>query len=88
MKTVLGSQMSILCQQQAKDRFVHRYTRDHIPSWARGTDNRVQFDSDADWLAHTYFCVLDSGKRLSDRHSYCRANPTWPDNPELRRDCA
>ncbi len=79
-------------QREALAQFVHRSTRDHIPQWARFSVDRrltyhVQFDSDADWLAHTHFRVTESGK-LDRRVRHCESSPTWPDNPELRRTVA
>ncbi len=69
--------------------YLFRYTRDHVPAWVRnprreGTTHPVQFDSDADWLAHTWFAVRADG-RLDGRYRLCDSRPTWPDNPELRR---
>lgn len=46
----------------------------------------VQFASDWEWLAHTEFYVRKNG-RLDMRYaSLAHTNPTWPDNPELRKD--
>jgi hypothetical protein len=68
--------------------FVHRFTGQHKPAWARllrpdGTAYPVQFKDDADWLAHTDFEVTARGK-LDTRNAYCCSSPTWPNNPELR----
>lgn len=89
MKTVLGSTLSTEVKIEALRRFVHRFTREHRPAWVAigredGTPFPVQFSSDDDWLAHTYFHVTDSG-RLSERNTSCEPHPTWPDNPELRK---
>lgn len=88
MKTKLGSQLHPEDQQHVLRAFVHRFTADHKPSWAQkpmpnGNPYKVQFSSDADWLAHTYFRVTTSG-RLDRRATTCQSNPTWPNNPELR----
>jgi hypothetical protein len=66
--------------------YVHRHTREHVPEWARraGAKYPVQFASDAEWLANTYFSVTVTG-RLDRRVTHCTSSPTWPDNPELRR---
>lgn len=84
----LGTELNAVQQREALAHFVHRYTREHMPEWARKPrkDSKlypVQFVSDADWLAHTYFSVTKDGK-LSRRERYCQSHPTWPDNPELR----
>lgn len=87
-KYVRGDKLSYELQREVLSKYVHRYTREHVPSWARkewkdGKPYPVQFDSDRDWLANTFFSVTTSG-RLSRREKHCRSNPTWPDNPELR----
>lgn len=88
MKMILGSELCLPAQREALARFVHRFTGDHCPDWARRQPRRfacpVQFASDADWLAHTRFAVRSDGL-LSERHRYCESSPTWPNNPELRR---
>lgn len=89
---ILGAHMGPHLQQEVKRRFVHRFTGDHAPDWARkpmpnGQAYPLQFADDADWLAHTYFWVNKTG-RLSARHSYCESHATWPNNPELRRTAA
>lgn len=88
--TCRGDQLCREDQELAKRMYVHRYTRDHIPNWARYSkrpDGRlypVQFASDADWLRHTQFRVTIDGRLRKDA-SYCYSRPTYPDNPELRR---
>jgi hypothetical protein len=80
---VTGDKLSPPAREQAKARFVHRFTREHKPTWARGKrpdgkSYRVQFASDADWLEHSEFAVTKSGK-LDARSSHCVSHPTWPD---------
>ena len=58
--------------------YVHRYTKSHVPNWARGTNYRPQFASDIDWLANTWFAVRKDG-RLDQRYRACHSEPTWPD---------
>jgi len=79
----LGNKLSMEMQVEAKRRWVHRYTGEHCPIWARGGNYPVQFRDDADWLAHTYFSVTKTG-RLDQRYRQCESYPTWPNNPELR----
>ena len=89
--TLLGSALSPSEQENAKRAYVHRYTREHVPQWARtnvpqqfGETYPLQFDSDADWLAHTLFAVKPNGT-LDPKFDECHSTATWPDNPELRK---
>lgn len=90
MKTILGIELSAADQQQVLRVFVHRFTRDHKPSWAgklqaaHGRAYPVQFASDAEWLANTRFVVRKDGS-LNLKHLPRSSSPTWPDNPELRK---
>lgn len=86
---VLGSALQYVDQVYVLSAYVHRFTREHKPDWTRkpwkdGKPYPVQFDSDADWLAHTRFAVRRDG-RLDQRVKACQSNATWPDNPELRK---
>lgn len=83
-----GNELSAATQQEALCRFVHRFTRDNVPAWAKkewkdGKPYPVQFDSDREWLEHTEFAIRKDGA-LDNRVNYCFSVPTWPDNPELR----
>lgn len=77
-KPIRGSELPLHAQKEVLQRFVHRYTKDHIPNWARDTDYAVQFASDADWLANTCFYINADGS-LDGRHRYCESHPTWPE---------
>lgn len=81
-----GSDLSAEDQKHVLARFVHRFTREHIPTWTQRPDCAkcaVQFASDTEWLANTVFAVTKSGR--VHRGDYdCQSSPTWPDNPELR----
>ena len=84
-----GSNLRPDVQQQCLARFVHRFTHDHKPAWTRqpwkdGKPYPVQFASDADWLANTWFAITTSGD-LDGRVKQCESSPTWPENPELRK---
>jgi hypothetical protein len=64
-------------------RYVHRFTREHKPAWARelrfnGHPYPVQFASDQEWLENTRFAVRKDG-RLDRRARFCQSVPTWPD---------
>lgn len=92
MQYRLGTELSAADRAHVLRAYVHRFTRDHVPAWAReprpdGTAYPVQFDSDSDWLANTRFAVTKAG-RLDGRSRYCESRPTWPDNPELRKAAA
>jgi hypothetical protein len=83
-----GTELTAAQQRDVLAQFAHRYTKEHIPAWARqprpdGSTYPVQFSSDQDWLEHSRFAVTSTGK-LDGRVKYCESNPTWPDNPELR----
>lgn len=83
MRRTLGSLLSPADQRLALSRYVHRYTREHVPAWAhktRGGVYQVQFASDADWLSNTTFPVRKDGS-LAARGD-CNSYPTWPDSPK------
>jgi hypothetical protein len=91
LRYVFGSTLAPKVQAECLRMFVHRYTRQHKPSWTARYDVAafpngypVQYDSDADWLAHTEFAVTTAGQ-LDKRAHHCQSHPTWPDNPELRK---
>lgn len=88
-RTLRGDQLCPADQKEVLASYVHRFTRQHVPAWAKepwkdGKPYPVQFDSDADWLAHTEFTVTKAG-RLDHRSHDCWSHHTWPDNPELRQ---
>ena len=88
MNQVKGSDLSQKDQTHVLNAYVHRFTKSHVPDWARkpmpnGEACPVQFDSDLSWLENTLFNVTKSGK-LDNRFRYCQSSPVWPDNPELR----
>lgn len=85
---VTGDKLSPEVKRKALASFVNRYTRDHVPAWAKSgwTDGKaypVQFASDAEWLKNTRFNVTIAGN-LYGNDCYT-SNQTWPDNPELRK---
>lgn len=89
MKQILGTNLLPATKARALAIFSNRYTGQHKPCWARalrpdGTAYPVQFADDADWLAHSTFTVRDDGT-LSSTFSHCDSNPTWPNDPGLRR---
>jgi hypothetical protein len=93
MNKIIGSQLNHSAKAEALRRFVYRFTGDHKPAWASkpwkdGRTYPLQFKDDADWLANTYFCTNLDGS-LSAAFSCCKSNPdsnpTWPNDPGLRR---
>lgn len=79
---ISGDLLTDKARCEALRRFVHRFTGDHTPSWARvpradGTAYMVQFKNDLDWLSHSEFAVNKDGS-LSANHKYCVSHPTWP----------
>lgn len=86
MKTTYGNELHPSDQAHVLRSYVHRSTKEHKPQWAIGARTYyVQFASDAEWLRNTLFCVRNDG-RLDRRAKHCESTPTWPDNPELRRN--
>ena len=84
----LGTELTQEDQRHVLNSFVHRFTREHKPTWASkpwkdGKPYPVQFASDREWLANTRFAVRRNG-RLDNRVTECQSSQTWPDNPELR----
>lgn len=85
MPTVIGTALRPDQQRCVLAAYVHRFTREHVPNWAReprpnGQPYRVQFDSDQDWLAHTVFSVTKNGGLA--KGAACSSSPTWPEERE------
>ena len=83
-----GNDLNYSTRAEVLRAFVHRFTGDHKPDWARkprpdGTAYPLQFKDDADWLANTFFAINRDGS-LSAKQHFCSSSPTWPNNPELR----
>ena len=77
-----GKDLPPALQREALRSYVHRFTGEHVPAWARhprpdGRAYPLQFASDAEWLANTRFPVTKAG-RLAKRPSICESRPTWP----------
>ncbi len=69
--------------EQARSQYVHRYTMEHIPAWARkpcegnGKFYAPQYRSDAEWYANTYF--PGEPELVGDDGTHCQSfNQTWP----------
>lgn len=70
--------------EQAKAQYVHRFTMEHVPAWARsgapaGRYYAPQFRSDAEWYANTLFPGEHHpmAPRKRERHCYT-SGQTWP----------
>jgi hypothetical protein len=77
-KQVLGSALSREVQCEVLRRFVHRYTGEHVPAWAKqprpdGRAYQPHFPTDADWLRCTKFWVRPDGE-LDGRYNRCESN--------------
>jgi hypothetical protein len=64
---------------QAKARYVHRYTMEHVPVWARaahaGRYYAPQYRSDREW----YDATLFHGESPLATHKHCYSSgQTWP----------
>ena len=75
-----GTRLTREDQQHVLSAYVHRFTVEHKPAWARDSDP-IHFANDADWLANTEFHVREDG-RLDQRYNHCFSHPTWPANEE------
>jgi|SRR5580700_298042 hypothetical protein len=74
--------------EQACARFVHRYTMDHVPQWARrvrenGSFYAPQFASDREWYERTIF-PGEPGVHGNSSHCYT-SGQTWPLGQSLAR---
>lgn len=64
----------------AKARYVHRYTMDHVPAWARakahnGKFYAPQYRSDREWYELTKF---HGESELADKKHCYSSGQTWP----------
>ncbi len=84
MNLLLGTELRHVDQQHVLMAFVHRFTMEHEPDWARVAMGkyRPQFKDDADWLASTRFWVRADGY-LDQRFKTCHSLPTWPQGTGL-----
>ncbi len=71
--------------ERAKAQYVHRYTMEHVPAWAKerpcdhgGTETRYyapQFRTDREWYDNTLF---HGESELADKHHCYTSGQTWP----------
>lgn len=81
-KLTLGINLTTQDRRHVLSAYVHRHTGTHRPAWV--TTEPLHFANDTDWLNHTAFSTRGDGS-LDGRFTHCISNPTWPNNPELRR---
>ncbi len=86
-RMVFGTELSAANQKEALAKFVHRYTAEHVPAWARkpredGSMYPVQFSSDVEWLQFTEFPVDRNGNLT--KFGECWSHPRWPNDEQLR----
>lgn len=89
---VPGILLSPRDQQHVLSAFVHRFTKTHVPAWAKfvfpdGRRYKPQFKDDQDWLANTRFAVTQNGS-LDMRVQNCESTPTWPDGEGFYKEAA
>lgn len=68
--------------EQACAKYVHRFTMEHVPRWARDTATNGKyyaphFRSDAEWYANTYFPGEPDHPAPTDDYCYTH-DQTWP----------
>jgi hypothetical protein len=66
--------------ETACKQYVHRYTMEHVPAWARtpcdnGKFYAPQFRSDREWYENTKFA---GEHELADKKSCYTSGQTWP----------
>lgn len=69
---------------QARSQYVHRFTMEHVPQWARtecgnGKFYAPQYSSDSEWYEHTVFPEEESHPDFPRKVNHCYATgQTWP----------
>lgn len=74
--------------EKACGTYVHRFTMDHVPAWAKeirvgGDYYAPQFRSDREWYENTLF--PGEPGHFGDRHSCYTNNQTWPVGKSLQK---
>lgn len=83
VKYIKGGKLSKTAQGEALAAYCHRYTMEHVPTWARkpapnGKYYKPHFASDAEWLANSEFPVTKRGRLSRHEDADCRSWATWP----------
>jgi hypothetical protein len=72
-----GNQMNRkITFEQAKAQYIHRFTMDHTPAWARDTEYKPHYASDREWYENTVF-PGEKGIHGNSKHCYS-SNQSWP----------
>lgn len=79
--------MPRLLFEEAKTRYVHRYTLEHVPAWARsprddGTFYAPQYRTDREWYDSTLF--PGEPGHIGDRNHCYSTKETWPLGESLK----
>ena len=66
--------------EQARTRYVHRYTMEHVPQWARaaapnGKHYAPQFKTDREWYEKTLFA---GESKMANKNSCHTSGQSWP----------
>lgn len=67
---------------EAKAQYIHRFTMEHVPAWARERVNDTgyyyapQFRSDREWYDHTRF--YGEAGHFGTRNTCYTSGQTWP----------
>lgn len=83
VRQILGSELPLRLQEEAKLAWIYRYTGDHIPIWAlekseNGLYCPVHFKDDTEWLANTRFWVFGYEYLMLLPRRSSESNPTFP----------
>ena len=71
--------------QEAKSKYVHRYTMEHVPNWAKrqapnGKYYAPQYTTDKEWFDNTQFYdpAIPDCKQLAEKNSCYSSGQSWP----------
>lgn len=79
--------------QEACARYVHRFTMDHCPTWARhplpdGRYYAPQYGSDTEWYANTHFSEVHGLPFHCESHNQSWPLGQWLNEPYSVAGCA
>lgn len=81
--------MKNLSFEQAKAQYVHRFTMEHVPAWAKekrsdGTYYAPHYKNDKEWYDNTLFPPHKFTMSKKDTSCHCE-NLTWPLGKSLEK---
>ncbi len=88
MEYRLGCNISKENQRICLNRFIHRFTGEHMPRWVMNSPNLRKyphFKDDQDWLNNTTFAITKKNK-LSKTVKHCNSHPTWPNGMPTKEE--